>query len=118
MTEEQRDWQDDQGKVGDPEAQGQGAAADLLKKGISAANKFVEGLQIPAATTGTVVGTVLGCLTLRAFTKAWPRLETPVKAAGYLVGGYAAYRLAKAAFDQGVGERAPELEGSAECGQA
>lgn len=118
MTEEQRDWQDDQGKVGDPETQGQGGAANLLKKGVAATNQFVEGLQIPAGTTETVVGTILGCLTVRAFTKAWPRLETPVSAAGYLVGGYAAYRLVKAVFDQAVGDRAPEPDASAECGQA
>ena len=31
MTEEQRDWQDDQEKIGNPEPQAQGAAADLPK---------------------------------------------------------------------------------------
>lgn len=115
MTEEQRDWQTSQRKLRDPETQSQGGAAELLKKGVAAASQFMDDLQFPAGTIETVVGTILGCLTLRAFTKAWPRLETPVSATGYLVGGYAVYRLVKATFDQGVGDGAPEPEASAGC---
>lgn len=117
MTDEQRDWQDEQGKAGDPETQDQVRSGDLLKKGVVAVSEFVEGLEIPAWTTEAAVGTILGCLTVRAFTKAWPRLEKPVNAAGYLVGGYAAYRLVKAVFDQGAPDQALVSDASEECGR-
>ena len=38
-------------------------------------------------------------------------------AAGYVVGGYAAYRLVKAAFDKEAAEHDPERDASAECGE-
>jgi hypothetical protein len=99
MTEELRDRQEDPGQPADSGTQGQGGMAAILTKSAEATSQFIEGLKIPGGTTETVVGTILGCLTVRAFTKAWPRLETPVSAAGYVVGGYALYRLAKAAFE-------------------
>lgn len=43
-------------------------------------------LRIPSSGLEIAVGTVLGAVTIRAFTKAWPRLRTPVNTAGYLVG--------------------------------
>jgi uncharacterized membrane protein YkvA (DUF1232 family) len=118
MAEELRDMQNDQAKLGDPETQGQGGASEMLRKGVAATNQFLESLQIPTKTAGTLVGTILGCLTVKAFTKAWPRLETPVNAAGYVVGGYAAYRLVKAAFGQGTGNKSLEADSPAECDRA
>ena len=116
MTEGQRDWQGGQKRVGNTENLEAGVVK-LLKKGREAAGQFVEDLQVPTGTAETVVGTILGCLTVRAFATAWPRLRKPVNAAGYLVGGYTAYRLVKAAFDQGVEDQIPEGDASAECGQ-
>jgi hypothetical protein len=115
MTEEQREWRDDQEQVGDSANQDRRGAEKFLKKGAEAANQIMEKLQIHAGATGGVVGTMLGCLTLKAFTKAWPRLETPVMAAGYLIGSYAAYRLVKAAFDQEAAEHNPESDAAARC---
>ncbi len=100
MTEEERDRQKYKDQAGGPEITRQGSVAEMLTEGAEAASRFIRNLHIPDATTETVLGTILGCLTVRAFTKAWPRLETPVSAAGYAVGGYAVYRLAKAAFSQ------------------
>jgi hypothetical protein len=118
MTEEQRNGQDHYEQMGDPTNQEQGGAWEFINKGVEAANKFAEKLQNHSGATGAVLGTILGCLTLKAFTKAWPRLETPVMAAGYLVGGYAAYRLVKAASKKEDAEHGHESEASAECGQA
>jgi len=116
MTKGQRDWQDDQERVGNTENLEAGVV-QLLKKGPEAAGQFVEDLQVPTGTAETVAGTILGCLTVRAFTKAWPRLQKPVNAAGYLVGGYAAYRLVKAVFDQRAEDQSPEGGASEECGR-
>ena len=110
MTEELRDTQGDTDKIGNPEAAGQRGVPEMLTKGAEAASAFIDDIKVPTDAAETVLGTILGCLTVRAFTKAWPRLETPVSTAGYLVGGYAVYRLAKAALNRGSTETRQEEE--------
>jgi hypothetical protein len=81
-----------------------------LSQGVEAVRDWEKSLDVPegtvAAALGTILGTVtaalgtiLGTVTVAAFTKAWPRLKSPVTGVGYAVAGYAVYRLVKHCFE-------------------
>jgi hypothetical protein len=78
----------------------------ILEVGAEALKRWANDLQVPAGTGEAVIGTILGCVAVRALTKSLPSLGKPVEAAGYLAAGYAAYRGVKALAAQIPAEKA------------
>jgi hypothetical protein len=73
------------------------AFASKLAAGAEAVRDWEKSLDAPRGTVAMALGTILGTVTVAAFTKAWPKLKTPVVGVGYLVGGYTLYQLVRAA---------------------
>lgn len=70
-----------------------------LSHGVEAVRDWEMSLDVPEGTVAVALGTILGTVTVAAFTKAWPRLKSPVTGVGYAVAGYAVYRLVKSCFE-------------------
>jgi len=81
----------------------------IVESGAEKVKQWTNELGLSESTTAAVIGTVLGCAAVRGMTKAWPRLETPVKIAGYLVAGLAVYSVVKRSFKNRADSRSKSL---------